>query len=332
MADYDDDGDLDIYLCNFTGDNNVLYRNDTNNSNHWLHVSLVGTASNSSGIGARVRVVTTGLDMIREVSGGSGLYTQNSLAVEFGLAGNTTVNTLEVRWPTGVVETATNLSVDQKLIIVEGTPATPQGFTVTGNAGDNPTMYWSANTEIDLASYQLYKDEGQGWFLMTTVDKYTTSYTDYSVIIGQGGKFTPSVCYRITSLDITNQESAQSFPPRCKPLGGVSKALVDMESESIPAKFALLPAYPNPFNPVTVIKYQIPAYSKVEISVFNVQGHKLRTLVNEPQVSSYYYVTWDGKDDRGDIVSSGVYIYRIEAVSLEDEQIFSMTKKMILLR
>lgn len=209
-------------------------------------------------------------------------------------------------------------------------PSIPQDFTVIGDAGDNPTLQWLTNTEPDLAGYNLYKDEGQGWLLMTTVDKSINSYTDYSVIIGQGYKFTPNVCYRISSFDITNQESPGSFP-RCKPLGGVSKTLAGTQNDPIPEKFALLPAYPNPFNPSTSIRYQLKSESHVELRVYNVMGGVVLRLVSDLQNAGYYDVSWDGLDDNGRYVSSGTYIVSLRVVPINKHEVFTDVRKVVLL-
>jgi hypothetical protein len=78
-ADYDRDGDLDLYVANEGGPNH-LFRNDQSLRHHWLHVDLVGEWSNRSGIGARVRVVTGTRAQTREVSGGSGYLSQSATA------------------------------------------------------------------------------------------------------------------------------------------------------------------------------------------------------------------------------------------------------------
>ncbi|UCF06124.1 MAG: PD40 domain-containing protein [bacterium] len=84
--------------------------------------------------------------------------------------------------------------------------------------------------------------------------------------------------------------------------------------------------YPNPFNPNTVIEYSIARDSHVNLSIYNVNGQLVRTLKNEHQKRNKYTVSWDGKDNRGRDVSSGVYFYRLKT----DE--FTQSKKLILLR
>jgi hypothetical protein len=109
-----------------------LYRNEyvpsgKRSENHWFHVDLVGVSSNLSGIGARVRIVTGGTQQIREVSGGSGCGCQDSPTVEFGLGAIAVVDTLQVRWPTGELETMTGLAVDQLLVFEQGSMTSVEG-------------------------------------------------------------------------------------------------------------------------------------------------------------------------------------------------------------
>ena len=120
-GDYDGDGYLDLYVGR-EWEPNLFYHNMlAGRGGHWLHVKLVGTLSNVSGISARVRVVGGSLSQIREVSGGSGFYSQDSLPVEFGLGGYTGTVGVEVTWPSGVVDTLPGVTTDQVITIVEST-------------------------------------------------------------------------------------------------------------------------------------------------------------------------------------------------------------------
>ena len=95
---------------------------------------------------------------------------------------------------------------------------------------------------------------------------------------------------------------------------------------NIPSSLQLFQNYPNPFNPVTVIQYALPHDCEVHISIYNILGQKVRTLLNEHQKPGYKRVEWDGKSDRGEELASGVYFYEIKAGE------FTQTKKMVILR
>ncbi|MBD3367388.1 MAG: T9SS type A sorting domain-containing protein [Candidatus Eisenbacteria bacterium] len=83
--------------------------------------------------------------------------------------------------------------------------------------------------------------------------------------------------------------------------------------EITPVAFELRQNAPNPFNPTTVIRYSLPEQAKVTVEVYNIAGRKVRTLVDEEQEAGLRSVTWDGTDDAGRSVASGVYLYRIDA-------------------
>ena len=118
FGDYDNDGDIDIFLNNSNQTANLL-RNDGGNKNHWLMIKTVGTESNRDGIGTRINLISGGVSQVKEVRSGSSYLSQNDLRVLFGLGNRTTVDQIQVRWPSGVVETFSDVEVGQRLIIKE---------------------------------------------------------------------------------------------------------------------------------------------------------------------------------------------------------------------
>lgn len=83
----------------------------------------------------------------------------------------------------------------------------------------------------------------------------------------------------------------------------------------LPEKFDLSQNYPNPFNPSTTIHFDLPESASAKLIVYNMQGQLIRTLVNESLPAGYHVVDWDGADDTGHQVASGIYVYRLEAGS-----------------
>ena len=94
----------------------------------------------------------------------------------------------------------------------------------------------------------------------------------------------------------------------------------------IPKEFTLHQNYPNPFNPTTQIQYDLPEDKMVTIAIYDVMGRKVRSLINDSQTAGYHTIHWDAKNDIGEVVAAGMYIYSIQAGE------FRATKKMVLLK
>ncbi len=226
-CDYDNDGDIDLILSTFNGSIRLLKNNG--NLNNWLQIRLSGTLSNRAGIGAKVIMVSENLSQMREVSGGSGLFDQSSLPVEFGLGLDAIVDSLIIRWPSGIVDTYTNIDVNQFFTAIEG-------------------------------------------------DTIITAIDD-----------------------------------------------IPLDRHSVPVNFQLFQNYPNPFNSTTKIRYDLASNGKVKIKIYNLLGEEVMTLVDATQVTGTYEVLWNGKNDKGGDVASGLYLYRIQAGN------FVQSKKLVLL-
>ena len=94
----------------------------------------------------------------------------------------------------------------------------------------------------------------------------------------------------------------------------------------VPEEFALSQNYPNPFNSATRIEYSIAKVSDVTIRIYDLLGHVVSTYKAENVRPGYYSYTWSGKNESGNVVSSGIYFYRLEASE------FIKTNKMMLLK
>jgi hypothetical protein len=98
------------------------------------------------------------------------------------------------------------------------------------------------------------------------------------------------------------------------------------DEDVIPFEFALKQNVPNPFNPVTVIQYQLPQQADVRLEIYNVAGKLVRTVVDGPQDAGYKSVTWDGTDQSGRKVASGVYLYRLQAADQVSQKMMVLLK------
>jgi len=127
IADFDNDGDLDI-LVNNNGQAPQLLRNDGGNANHWLEILLIGTKSNRDGVGARVKLSAGDLVLYDQRKGGMSYQSAQDPRLHFGLGQRSTVNSVEILWPSGGVTRLASLKVDQIIAIKEGVGIVERAF------------------------------------------------------------------------------------------------------------------------------------------------------------------------------------------------------------
>jgi hypothetical protein len=119
FGDVDNDGDIDIVVNNLDGAPQIL-RNDGGNTNNSILIKTVGTKSNRNGIGAKLKVVSGDLVQVDEVRSGGSYISQNDFRLHFGLEKRTKVDLIQVRWPSGVVDSVSNIPANKIVFIKEG--------------------------------------------------------------------------------------------------------------------------------------------------------------------------------------------------------------------
>jgi hypothetical protein len=141
--DYDNDGDLDVYIANHGDGQPILYRNDGGNLNDWLRIKLEGTESNRDGLGTFITLdpddSIAGDEMVREVNGGSNFLSQNELTAHFGLGPDAAdIDLITVEWPSGTVQELMGVSANQVLYLVENKVPGDYNHDLAVTAADYP--------------------------------------------------------------------------------------------------------------------------------------------------------------------------------------------------
>jgi hypothetical protein len=107
---------------------------------------------------------------------------------------------------------------------------------------------------------------------------------------------------------------------------GTDRFFANQMQDLLPTEFALEQNFPNPFNPVTSIRFALPEAAHVRLTVFNILGQRVKAIVDEDLEPGHFVKTWDSCDDNGRPVASGIYFYRLDAGK------FIQCRKMVLLK
>lgn len=418
FGDYDNDGHLDLFLTG-AGNNKGLYHNITDNSNHWILISLTGTVSNKAAIGAKVRVKATIAGkktwQFREVSAQNSFNGMNSLRVHFGLAESEMIDSLIVQWPSGNTDIQTGVSADQILSIKEtvpegflranfkankrfvlNLPAVLQFSDLTEHGDGNPVTSWEwdfnndgtvdATTQnpqwqydsVGIYSVKLNVSDGSKNDTIIYNDFITVQKNPGSpVLLSYSPTFSDTTIERFKKIDFSvdamdttgydlsyswtvngssqSQDNVFNYTAAAFRLPRTDTVIVDISNgykstqhlwivhvvvqitgiedgqTGLPDKFTVSQNYPNPFNPSTTIRYTLPQQSHVKVKIFNVLGNEIRGLVNGEQSAGYKNLVWDGLDNHGNAVSSGIYFYKITA-STNSNILFQKVKRMLLIK
>ncbi len=231
-ADYDNDGDLDLFVANRGGNNNTLYRNETI-GNNWIQIKHYGRQSNASAIGTKIRLKAAINDrpvwQMREINAQHGYNSQNDNRVHFGLGAATQIDSIIVEWPSGLKQTFTAVEANDFYILEEGG-------------------------------------------LLT---RAVTSIEQSKTVLPQG--------------------------------------------------FSLRQNWPNPFNPSTTIELTIPEsagkHIKLQLDVFNLNGQKVATLFDGFKSAGTHRFVFNAVN-----LPSGIYFYRVSADGLTFSKKMVLTK------
>jgi len=189
-------------------------------------------------------------------------------------------------------------------------PAVPQGLMAVQNA-TGVFLEWLTAEDEDFSYHNIYKnnlDSVDPATVFTTSDSF---YVDLDIASG-------SWQYWVTAVDSAGNESESSEI--------VSVLLSNDQDVAMPTVYTLEQNYPNPFNPSTQIRYALPEQSMVTISIYDMMGRKVRTLVSQSLSPGYHTTIWNATNDNGLVVSAGMYIYMIQAGT------YQQMKKMVLLK
>ncbi len=224
-----------------------------------------------------------------------------SMAPASGDAGTTVEMPIKINGDFRVTSTDLHLTYDPNVIesiSVRKSEASQGMQLVTNTQGDTLKIAMAGSQPIDLSQP-----------IMTLVLHLKSD------VSGQAQSSINFLTFRVNDVNLTSHMTG-----------------VDVNVRGTPTTYKLSQNYPNPFNPTTTIQYQLPENSKVLLAVYNLKGQKIATLVNQVQKAGYYQVTWDGTNQFGQHVASGVYFYRVKAVAKNSDKSMTQVKKMMFLK
>lgn len=216
------------------------------------------------------------------------------------------------------------------------------GGTTTIGFGEDYGDFTAVSTKNAEKVGNSWQDPFDNWVKVDLTSKNLTADKNFCVLIPHvssaprlmvGEKAGTSADHNFNFISSSNQWTFYGVSGKDAIWIYMVRAYVSFEHTGVkeiveltPTSYQLEQNYPNPFNPSTTFNYSITEDTDVTINIFDIMGRKIKTLVDENQTSGTYQVTWDGKNDQGVSVSSGIYFYRIKAGD------FVQTRKMSLLK
>jgi len=147
------------------------------------------------------------------------------------------------------------------------------------------------------------------------------------------GEIPESICNiypNLSYFQVTHNQLCPPYPECIEDYVGYQDTSnceqVSIIDEILPITYNLYNAYPNPFNPVTTLQYDLPEDAMVNITIYDMMGRQVKTLINEEQTAVYRSLQWNAANDAGSPVSAGIYLYMIQSGE------FRQTRKMVLLK
>ena len=351
MADYDSDGNLDLFVTNgrgvypFNNGPDQLFRN-LGSGNNWLQIDLEGTVSNRDGIGARLFATTPdGKKQLRENNGGIHWAQQDQKRIHFGLAQNEKVSELEIHWPSGIVQKLNDIEVNQVLKIIEEGNQPPRGdvnldgkiniidlLIIVAHIGESSTSNTrydiNRDRKIDLEDVisVIKSIEENQEAAAPTLTKHTLP------ISGKQITNNTSLSEIEIALLLSFYEKIEELSDNTAQITIVKQFLEKLLMPvKVPMKTKLHANYPNPFNPETWIPYQLAEDSDLTIRIYDSSGKIVKTIHTGLQKSGYYIsrdkaAHWNGANESGEKVASGVYYYELETPK------YKQTRKLVIIK
>ena len=203
----------------------------------------------------------------------------------------------------------------QRTLVIIKPDALQRGLAGEIVAENDLYIHWTPNDETDLSHYSVYRGAEPG-FVPGPGNRIATP--DNASFTDEGYAFSGEYHYKVSAIDIHGNESDYAL------LGPVDVTGTDLRPTAL-VDF-LAQNRPNPFNPVTTIVFGLDEASHASLEIYDATGRLVRLLVDDQLGANRYERTWDGKDNAGRPVASGVYFYKLVTKD------FTQTKKMVLLK
>jgi hypothetical protein len=184
-------------------------------------------------------------------------------------------------------------------------PHVPSGLVVERLHPSGNDLSWEDPVDEDFQYFNIYRGDSEDFEPAPGNRVHQTTGAAWTDTEGQSGHF-----YKISAVDFHGNESDFAG----------AEEIVGVPGEDLPAAFALHPNSPNPFNPRTIIRFDLPVDARAVLTIYDVAGRCLRILLNETMPAGRHGVIWDGRDEQGVSQSSGVYFYRLEVGAFADQR------------